>query len=270
MSKFVSPAKTRAPIFIFDAVYDNRNMKKSHSQAFDHNHPLLADGDRLDEILDAMYAKIQKTLFRWRRPVRRPRAEANQSDNAKDVERILDGTGVSADDILSEALIGLLSYPPECLEGTWEALGVTIAENKAKDALRAAGKGLRGTEHRLQLYLMSGDREREGPDGETEPAIFETLPGDWENLEAEYFATQDVLKLRDLAREVLDDRDKRIFFAIHFEGYSRKEVGDQFGLTSQRVGQVFNGALRTLEAHPEYPFKPPIEVEQLTQGGTDD
>ena len=43
-----------------------------------------------------------------------------------------------------------------------------------------------------------------------------------------------------------------------------------FGLTSQRVGQIYNSALRTLEAHPDYPFKPLIEVEQLTQGGIDD
>ena len=74
---------------------------------------------------------------------------------------------------------------------------------------------------------------------------------------------QAVLKLRDLAREGLNDRDQRIFFAIHFEDYSRKEVGDRLGLTSQRVGQIYNAALRTLEAHPDYPFKPPLEVGQL-------
>ena len=181
----------------------------------------------------------------------------------------MEGTGVSADDVLQEALMGLLRYPPERLEGTWEGLGVTIAGNKAVDALRASGKGLRGTEHRPQLHLVSADIEREGPNGTTEPAIFDTLPSNWGYPEAEFFVLHDVLRLRDLAREVLDDRDLRIFFAIHFEDNSRKEVGNRFGLTSQRVGQIYSASLRTLEAHPDYPFKPPIEVEQLTQGGTD-
>ena len=245
-------------------------MKKANSEGFDQNHPLLADSDRLDQIADVMYAKIQKILFRWRKPVRRPRAEAIESDDVGEIERILNGNGFSADDVLSEALIGLLQFSPEHLHGTWEGLAVTIAENKAKDALTASRKGLRGTEHRPQLYLVSGDIEREGPDGETEPAIFDTFPSNWGDPEAEFFKLDDALKLRNLAREVLDDRALMIFFAIHFEDNSRKEVADRFGLTSQRVGQIYNAAARALEAHSGYPFKPPLEVEQLTQGGTDD
>ena len=223
MSQFSAAVKPRAPIFTFDAVSDNRDMKTSNSQEFDHEHPLLADEDRLNRILDVMYAKIHKTLFPWSKPGRRPGSEASQSNNADDPEWILEGTGVSADDVLSDAQMGLLLYPPESLEGTWEGLAVKIAENKAVDALRAAGKGLRGTEHRTPLHLVSGDHERDGPDGETEPAIFETLPSNWGDPEAEFFVLEDALKLRDLAREDLNDRDQRIFFAIHFEGYSRKE-----------------------------------------------
>ena len=41
-----------------------------------------------------------------------------------------EGTGFSADDVLSEALIGLLEYSPERLKGTWESLAVTIAEKQ--------------------------------------------------------------------------------------------------------------------------------------------
>ena len=76
------------------------------------------------------------------------------------------------------------------------------------------------------------------------------------NPKAEYFVLQDVLKLRDLAREALNDRDQEIFFAIHFEGYGRKEVGERLGLTSQRIGQIYNAALDTFEARPDYPFDP--------------
>ena len=226
----------------------------STSQASESEHPLLADRNRLEEILDIMYAKIQKTLFS-ENSRRRPRAEQGQSSNANDRERTLEGTAVSADDVLSEALIGLFDYPPEHLEGSWEGLAVTIARNKAADALRASEKGLRGTDHRPELHLVSGDAEGESPDGEREPSLFEVLPSNWSDPEAEFFVLQDVLKLRYLARELLDDRDQKIFFAIHFQHYSRTEVGDWLGLTSQRVGQIYNAALQQLETHPDYPFK---------------
>ena len=225
---------------------------KSVSHAFDPEHPLRKDRVRLEGILDIMYAKIQKTLFPGS-ALQHRRATASQLDTARWIERTLTGTGASADDVLSEALIALLSYPPARLDGTWEGLGVAIAENKAVDALRAAEKGLRGTDHRPPLQLVSGDRERKGPDGEREPALFESLTGN-DDPEAEYYALQDVLKLRDLAREVLDSRDQEVFFAIHFKGERRKEVGERLGLTGQRIGQVYNAVLRRLEAHPDYPF----------------
>ena len=237
-----------------------------NSQAFDPEHPLQADRERLERILDVMYAKIQRTLFPWRSPRRRPRAETEPSTG--DPERILDGTGVSADDVLAEALIALLQYPPERLKGTWEGLAVGIAGNKAVDALRASGKGLRGTDHRDQLHLVSGDAEREGPDGEREPSIFEGLRANRGNPEDEYLALEAALEFRNLTREVLDDRDQRIFFAIHFEGYSRKEIGELLGLTSQRVGQIYNDAVRRLESHPDYPFKRPVRVIRLAERRT--
>ena len=223
-------------------------MMISTSQASESKHPLLADRDRLGKILDIMYAKIQKTLFP-RNPRQRPRAETGGLINADDRERIREGTGFSADDVLSEALFGLLEYSPERLKGTWEGLAVTIAGNKATDALRASTKGLRGPE----LRIVSGDAGGKGPDGEREPALFEVLPSNCGDPEAEYLELEYVLKLRDLTREVLDDREQEIFFAIHFDGYSRKEVSDRLGLTSQRIGQIYKAVLHRLETHPDYP-----------------
>ena len=233
-------------------------MMTSTSQASESKHPLLADRERLEKILDIMYAKIQKTLFPGN-PRRRPRAETGGFINADDRERIREGTGFSADDVLSEALFGLLEYSPERLKGTWESLAVTIARNKATDAFRASTKGLCGTDHRPELRIVSGDAEGKGLDGERKPALFEVLPSNYGDPEAEYFEYLEleyVLKLRDLAREVLDDREQDIFFAIHFDGYSRKEVGDRLGLTSQRIGQIYKDVLRRLDTHPDYhPFK---------------
>ena len=111
------------------------------------------------------------------------------------MERILDGTGVSADDVLNEAFLALIEYPPERVKDSWEGLAVTIAGNKAVDALRAAGKGLRGTNHRPELRLVSGNTEQEGPNGEMEPSVFETIPSDWGDPEAEYIKTESALKV---------------------------------------------------------------------------
>ena len=228
---------------------------ESEHQASESEHPLRTDRVRLDRILDSMYAKIQKTLFPGHPGQRRPRVEASQTNNAGGVERILEGTGVSADDVLAEALFALLQYPPERLAVTWEGLAVTIARNKAVDALRASARGLRGTDLRPQLRLVSGDAERKGPDGEKKPPLFEVLPSN-SDPEAEHFLLQGVLKLRDLAREVLSSRDREIFFAILFDGCSHKEVGDRFDLTSQRIGQINKAAWRRLETHPDHPSHP--------------
>ena len=217
----------------------------SISQAFDSEHPLLMDRKRLDRIADVMYAEIQKTLFS-ENPGRRQRTET---------EQVLKGTAVSADDVLAEAVAGLVRYSPERLEGTWEGLAVSIAHNKAVDALRASQKGLRKTEHRPQLRLVSGDAERQGPDGETGPPLFEVIPSDWGDAEAQYGVLEKVLRLVNLARDVLDERAREIFFAIHLEGDSRTEVGKRVGMTSQRIGQIYREALQSLESHPNYPFK---------------
>lgn len=235
----------------------------SRKYTSDSEHPLLKDRKRLERILDVMYAKIQKTLFPRHPRQPRPRVEASQTNGTGGVERILKGTGVSADDVLSEAFHALLEFPPERLEDTWEGLAVTIARNKAADALEASGKGLRGTDHRPELRLVSGDVGSEGPDGEMGPSLFELLRNNCDDLEAEYFVIEDALKLRDLAREILDDRDREIFFAIHFCGYKRKEVADQLDLTSQRIGQIYSAALRSLEDHPDYPFNPTVQVGQM-------
>lgn len=245
-------------------------MKKSNSRAFDPNHPLLKDTGRLNRILNVMFAEIQKTLFPGRTVLQRLQEEVAENENVHGVERILRGSGVSAEDVLQEAFIGLLQVSPERLRGSWEGLAFTIAKNKAKDALDTSRKGLRGTDHRDEIYLTYGDIEWEDSEGEFQPTVFDTLPSDWGDPEAEFFELDDVLKLRNLAREVLNDRELEVFFAIHFEGYSRKKVAGRLGLTSQRVGQIYNGALNTLATHVDNPFKPSTEIEQLPQGGNDD
>ena len=80
------------------------------------------------------------------------------------------------------------------------------------------------------------------------------LPGDHASAEDEFVAIQSVLELRDLAREILDDQQQRIFFGVHFQQRSRREIGEELGKTGQRVGQIYEQAMRRLEAHPRYPY----------------
>ena len=211
-----------------------------------------------------MHVVIQRRLFSSDVPS--PYGGGDQASDVGGRERIIEGTGVSADDVLSEALLSLLQYSPERLEDKWEGLAVTIARNKAIDAWRASQAGLRGTDHRAQMFIISGDAQREGPDGETEPPLLEMVPSTWADPEAEYLATETTLELRDLARAILSDREREVFFAIHYRGLSRREVGARLSLTGQRIGQIYKAACRRLEAHMNYPY----ESDRPSEGGTDE
>ena len=216
-------------------------MASISSEFFDPTHPLAGNRQRLDKVADIMFRMIQKTLFKARggRPITR--------------DQLFEGSAVTPDDVLREALADLLQYPPGRLEETWEALAVEIAHNKAVDAYRASQKGLRGTEHRDRLRLVSGDARREGPGGEAQAPHLEVLRSDWDGPEVECERMEKGLVLLNLAREVLDERTRRIVFAI-FQGYRRGEVGEELGLTSQRVGQIFRDAMKRLATDPNNPF----------------
>ena len=84
--------------------------------------------------------------------------------------------------------------------------------------------------------------------------MWDVLTGDGGSAEDEFLATQSVLDLRDLAREMLDTQEQGIFFAIHFQHRSRRDVGKELGITGQRVGQIYDQAIRRLEADPRYPY----------------
>lgn len=222
------------------------------STARDHEerHPLLEDRELLNQVLDIMYAMIHKVLY-WDNPGRS--GGTSHLGGAGSRERILPG-GTSADDILADAFEALLAYSPTRLRGSWQGLATRIARNKAIQALRTSRKGLRGTAHRPELRLLSGDTGPQNIESGSSPSIFEALPADWGDPEAEYEALEGVRNLVNLAREVLDGRDQQIFFDIHFIGYTRKEVGQKLGLTGARVGQIYKALMSRLEADPRYPY----------------
>lgn len=224
------------------------------------DHPLLQDRERLDAILDVMYIQIQKVTHPFR-------AAAGRGDAGTRQEHALLG-GESPDDVLQTATLALLSHPPSELTTSWEALAVTIARNKAVDAVRRATSG------------RTSPAADDGPPAAETNVIplptagqgnnpVDAVAADDEALEAEFIASRQQQILLRLAWEVLDDRDRQIFFAIHHLGRSRAEVGRRFGLTGQRVGQIYRGAARRLldAARDDPTFR---TLSEFAPGGADD
>ena len=208
------------------------------------DHPLMCDRARLEAITSNMYAQIQRVIHR-------------RSDRS--VEEALSG-GESADDVLQEALVALLSYDPSGLQGTWEALSVRIARNKAVDAVRRATRGRRG-----------GESLEDGADA-VRVVSLDVVPSDPEDdaVDADpaeaYMRTQQELVLIRLARELLDERDRRIFFGIHFEGRTRADLGREFHLSGPGVGQIYLRVARRLHEaarrDPQFPTTAGTEGEE--------
>jgi DNA-directed RNA polymerase specialized sigma24 family protein len=221
----------------------------------DARHPLLDEPERLERIVDNMYAQIHKILH-WPNPkLRRGAAGALGLSGRGNTERTLYG-GVGADDILAKAYQDLLEYPPSNLEESWEALSVTIAQRKAIAALRKSKKGLRSTDHRPELHVISGDQPTaHNQDAESASSIFDLVADDRVDLEAAFIEVADALQLRDLALELLDDRDCQIFLLVHFQQQTRSDLGDQLGLTGARVGQIYRQSWDRLKADPRYPYQ---------------
>ena len=215
----------------------------STARSLGSEHPVFADRDLFDEVAGVMHAVIQKKL---------DESAGGKSRQGTGSERVLIG-GVSADDVLQDAMTDLSVYPPENVTSSWAALGVTIAKHKAADAVKAARKGLRGTEHRHEIKVESGDAPIGDPEGEPGATIWDLHPDERLNPEEEYLILRSALDLRDLAREVLDERTQTVFFGIRFQDRTRVDLSTELDLTPQRIGQIYDEACSTLENHPRYP-----------------
>jgi len=200
-------------------------MMKELAVAVGTTHPLVADPARLDKITDNMYAQIHRVIHGIGRDPR--------------TERTLHG-GQSADDVLQEALMALLEYDVTKLRTTWEALSVGIARKKAFAALRRATRGRR-----------SGDAGRGEPDDVTIVPL-ETAGTDPRDDSADpeliFERTQQQLVLLRLAKEILSDRERTVFLAIHFDGLTRAELAEKVGLTPQGIGLMYVRVLKSLYA----------------------
>jgi RNA polymerase sigma factor (sigma-70 family) len=231
-------------------------MTEPSARPFPEEHPLRGDGARLDDIVDLMWKEILKVL---NQP---PRARPKPGRLAS-AELTLVG-GVSARDILQEALLDLLRHQPE--EDTkWEGLGVRIAQHKAMAALT---KSTKGRKRRGQPEIEISSLDIEDDDGER---LVEQLPDHTPSLTLEQ-AEDEVRLLRrqqalHRAADILNDRDRQIVLRI-MRGETRVAIGHDLKLTPQRIGQINAKALiklrKTLAEDPLY--RPPTT--NPTEGGT--
>ena len=73
--------------------------------------------------------------------------------------------------------------------------------------------------------------------------------------EEEYQSACRTHELRDLAREKLTEREQKVIFGVAFEERSRKDIGEELGVTGQWVGKILNKAIKKLEQDPRYPYE---------------
>ncbi|MGE0304276.1 MAG: sigma-70 family RNA polymerase sigma factor [Acidimicrobiia bacterium] len=202
-------------------------------EGFPTHHPLRDHRARLDAILDLMWWEILKILHHPRRPRGRP----------GQAELTLVG-GTSAEDVLQEALIGLLRHEPDGVI-SWEALGVRIAQNKAKGALRKSrAYRTRGDESDIEIAPL----EFEGPDGRP---VIDTISDDHsesfteEQALAEVDRLQRQIALHRAARQVLPERDRAIVSRIQ-RGETREAICGDYGVSRVRIGQIYAESLAKL------------------------
>ena len=199
------------------------------------NHPLWRDRARLDAIRKQMWIEVQKTLSpgKPRKPLRSPGR----------TELALVG-GTSAEDAYNEAIYALLRYAPGG-EVNWEAVGNTLARRRAIAALRKARKH-RKLPDGSEIGIVSLDTE----DDDGEPLVnkiadYEVLPD--EAAAERALRAERLIAFRTVADEILPQRDRDIVFRIA-RGETQRAIAEIVNLTPQRVGQIYAGSIRKINA----------------------
>lgn len=211
----------------------------------------------MEAILDLMWWEILKVLHQPPRGRPKPGRPGG-------AELTLLG-GLSATDVLQEALIGLLRREPE--DGiNWEALGVRIAQNKAKGALRKS-RAYRTRAGGPDIEIASLDVAN----AKGEPLV-DQLPDRDDAGFTEQEALEEVERLQRqralhrAANEVLTERDRAIVARIQ-RGETQEAISEDYPVGRVRIGQIYAKALGKLreELRDNPLFRPPTT--NPTEGG---
>jgi DNA-directed RNA polymerase sigma subunit (sigma70/sigma32) len=121
-------------------------------------------------------------------------------------------------------------------------------------------KGRRHANREIDLASL----EREDPDGTT---LAEELADPLADPEAEALALAQEVAYRRIAERVLSDRDREIYFRIHYLGETRSSICGEYGLTAQAIGQIYAKSARKIHEasrqDPEF-----LRISDSDEGGT--
>lgn len=196
-------------------------------------HPLLLDRGRLESITDLMWFRIQKTMF--------PNAPRRSIRNPGGTELTVVG-GVSAEDVLQEALVDLLRYQPQG-SVNWEGLAITIAQRRAVDAVRRARKH-RVLPDETEIDVTSLSEEREGAAGIADMiADLDQLTDD--QIVDNLLRIERLRAIGKVAQQILSQRDRDVFNRVT-RGETFTAIAPEVDLTPQRVGQIYAQSLRKI------------------------
>jgi DNA-directed RNA polymerase specialized sigma24 family protein len=125
-------------------------------------------------------------------------------------------------------------------KGPFTAHACAVARNKAVDAVRRA---------ELRIIGPSIDPPRRDGEGTATPA--ELAEGASDSAEEEYLAAQRLLLIEDAIYEVLDERERAVFFGARVDRKSGAAVGRELDppISGQRVGQILARALLKIQAY---------------------
>lgn len=224
--------KSLVSAFVPAANRDNDvDMVTLAPRPYPENHPVLIDEVLQERVLDIMWRRIQKTISPALPPKRRIASTADLQ---------LAG-GIRADAVLNDAFNAVLHYEPSKLTGTWEGLATTIAHRKAVKAVRENTKGRRRATKEIDLASI----DQEDPEGRT---LGDELADRLADPEREAIALGQERILQRLAVELLNDRDRDIYYRRHYLWQTRAAIAELHGLTEAGVGYVYVAAARKLLA----------------------
>lgn len=185
-------------------------------------HPVVADVDLRERVLDVMWFRIQKTISPGQLPQRR-------SPSTADLQ--LAG-GIRIDVVLNAALHGVLRLDPAELRTTWEGLAATIAHRQAIQAIRENTKGRRIDGREVSVVSIDAEDEN----GAT---LADHLLDELADPEAEATALLQARVIHRVAHEVLNQRDLDIFMRRHYMGQPLSGIASLHGLTEPGARHVY-------------------------------
>ena len=142
-------------------------------------------------------------------------------------------------DVVDEAWASMADSGFRC-KGPFPPHACAVARNKGLDAVR-----------RAELRIIGPSIDAPGRDDEGAAIPVEVVEGASGSAEEEYLAAKRLVLIEDALYEVLDGRERAIFFGVRVDRKSGAAVGRELDppISGQRVGQILAEALIKIQAY---------------------